>query len=87
MDFWLSKFLLKGRKMILECVQCESEFELTAAEERLYEIKGFDIPLRCHDCRRKKRKADQVPLPNSNKNRKRHYYLKYGGNDKHQGLL
>lgn len=67
--------------MILECVQCESQFELTAAEMRFYQNKGFDTPLRCHDCRRKKKKTNQVPLPNSNKNRKRHYHLKYGHHD------
>lgn len=70
--------------MILECVQCESEFELTAAEERFYEVKGFDTPLRCHECRRKKKRTDQVSLPKSNK--KRHYYLKYGHHDKYHWL-
>jgi hypothetical protein len=74
------------KDLILECVQCESEFELTADEMRFYEIKGFDTPLRCHECRRKKKKTDQVPLPKSNKDKKKNYYLKHGHHDQYYWL-
>ena len=42
---------------IITCIQCENSFFLTAADqERLFE-RGFGIPKRCPDCRKKKSKT------------------------------
>ena len=66
--------------MILVCVQCDSEFELTPVERKRYESKGFNLPRRCPECRRHKNRNDtEFPAKSkSQKNKKKFYYLKYG---------
>lgn len=42
---------------IIVCAQCEKPFRVTEAEMALLESKGFSLPRRCPECRRKKWKA------------------------------
>ena len=42
------------KRMIIDCVQCGNEFELSPVEVDHYVSKGFDLPKRCSDCRKKK---------------------------------
>ncbi|HDR16931.1 MAG TPA: hypothetical protein ENN79_15885 [Desulfobacteraceae bacterium] len=42
---------------IILCAQCEKPFQVTDAEIELMESKGFSLPRRCPECRRKKCKA------------------------------
>jgi len=42
--------------MIL-CAQCEKPFRVSEAEMALLESKGFSLPRRCPECRRRKWKA------------------------------
>lgn len=42
---------------IILCAQCEKPFRVTEAEMALLESKGFSLPRRCPECRRKKWKA------------------------------
>ncbi len=38
----------------LTCRQCSKEFILTKAEQEFYELKGFNLPSRCKECRTSK---------------------------------
>lgn len=41
--------------VIINCVQCERDFEFSLFEQNLFSKKGFDEPKRCPECRRNKR--------------------------------
>jgi hypothetical protein len=45
------------KDQIKTCIQCNGKFIVTAREQQRLISKGFDIPKRCHECRRKKTKA------------------------------
>lgn len=40
---------------VIRCVQCDSDFEFSRLEQRLFFEKGFDMPKRCPECRRNKK--------------------------------
>ena len=42
------------------CKDCGKEFIFTAGEQEFYKEKGFSNPVRCKDCR-EKRKAEKNP--------------------------
>jgi len=54
------------------CIQCESEFIVTAAEKERLLSKGFDIPKRCHTCRKNKMKAPKETDTRSQRDKRRH---------------
>ena len=41
---------------VITCIQCEKPFNFSESERQFFESKGFDIPKRCPDCRKKKNK-------------------------------
>ncbi len=43
----------------LTCRDCSSSFTFTEGEQAFYQEKGFTAPIRCPDCRRR-RKADKM---------------------------
>jgi hypothetical protein len=43
--------------IILECIQCQNEFEYTVAEQDYHNRMGFDEPKRCPYCRKRKTKV------------------------------
>ena len=45
------------KDQIRTCIQCESDFVVTAAEQERLLSKGFDIPKRCLFCRKNKMKS------------------------------
>ncbi len=47
--------------IILECIQCENEFEYTASEQEYCERMEFDDPKRCPYCRKHKLKVENYP--------------------------
>ncbi len=51
--------------LILECIQCENEFEYTAAEQEYFERMGFDDPKRCPYCRKHKLKVENAARKDS----------------------
>ena len=65
------------KRMIIDCVQCGSEFELSPAEVDHYISKGFDLPKRCSDCRKKKSRGENDDAFRSQREKKKHYRLKY----------
>lgn len=51
--------MVKEDGLKLTCRQCSKEFILTKAEQEFYELKGFNLPSRCKECRTSK----QVKAP------------------------
>ncbi len=47
-------FFMYEDKMI-QCKDCGAEFTFTAGEQEFYAEKGFNEPIRCRDCRQKKK--------------------------------
>ncbi|MGD9022796.1 MAG: zinc-ribbon domain containing protein [Deltaproteobacteria bacterium] len=57
---------------IITCIQCGTEFVITAAEQIRLAARGFDRPRRCPECRKKKEKGLQAnPRPKDKRNKKR----------------
>lgn len=44
---------MEVKKLI--CKECGKEFEFTVGEQKFYEEKGFAAPIRCKECREKKK--------------------------------
>ena len=65
------------RDRIIECTQCNREFNFTASEQAYYRKMGFDEPRRCADCRKHKVKAEHEFNPKKSKDKKKHFRLKY----------
>jgi len=43
--------------LTLACIQCGSEFVFSVQERKRYMAKGFAVPKRCPECRKKKAKG------------------------------
>ena len=58
------------------CIQCGDEFELTGTNREKLTLRGFDLPKRCPECRKKKSKfmADEST---QRRGKKKHYHQKY----------
>ena len=52
------------------CIQCETEFEFTVADQLRYERMNFDEPRRCPDCRKNKLKGADFQETIHNRKRK-----------------
>ena len=55
----------------ITCIQCESPFVLTAVEQERFLARGFGIPKRCPNCRKKKLKIMEINEGRENKAKKR----------------
>lgn len=66
---------------ILICIQCESEFAFTPDEQKRYERMGFDEPHRCPQCRKHKSKKEDQTVRIRQKDKKKHYRMKYEDDD------
>ena len=42
----------------IKCIDCNKDFIFTAGEQEFFEEKGYSVPIRCKDCR-SKRKAEK----------------------------
>lgn len=62
------------------CIQCGTEFDLSGTNRDKLTMRGFDLPKRCPDCRKKKSKylVDENPIRRRDK--KKHYHQKYDQN-------
>ena len=70
-------------KMII-CMQCQSPFVLTAAEQGRLHERGFGIPKRCPVCRQKKSKPSPAMdnrLKNKILKKRRDRERRYGDDD------
>lgn len=61
------------KTITIQCIDCKTDFDFSAAEQRFYEEKQFSQPLRCKKCREIKKTRYQEN--DSNKNR--YYSAKY----------
>ena len=50
---------MEGKKIV--CAQCNEAFYLTSEEMEKMLSKGFGLPKRCPDCRKKKNKMGKSP--------------------------
>lgn len=58
---------------MLTCIQCENQFILSTAEYERLHYRGFSIPRRCPDCRKRKSKNIlEINVDWAHKRRKRH---------------
>lgn len=55
--------MVKEDGVKLTCRQCSREFILTKAEQEFYELKGFNLPSRCKECRASKQAQAKAPSP------------------------
>lgn len=58
---------------IITCIQCDTEFEFTIKEQEKFQQRGFDPPLRCSYCRRKKSRESERDETRRFKDKKRQY--------------
>jgi len=65
------------RDKIIECTQCNREFNFTVSEQAYYRKMEFDEPRRCMDCRKHKIKDGQNFNSKKSKDKKKHFRLKY----------
>jgi hypothetical protein len=65
------------KTIILNCIQCDTEFEFTTKEQEKFMQRGFDPPLRCSYCRKKKSREIEIDEMKKSKDKKRQYRLKY----------
>lgn len=58
----------------LVCKTCNKEFNYSVSEQLFFEEKGFEAPVRCHDCRNAKkarnleREANKQPIQRTDPN-------------------
>jgi len=63
--------------MVITCIQCQEDFEISAEEQEKLTKKGFDAPLRCPQCRKHKSRNLQNQEPRKFKDKKKHYRQKF----------
>ena len=59
------------RDKIVTCIQCDNTFILTAEEQKKLLDRGFSLPKRCPECRRKKAKIHELDERRKTKGKKR----------------
>lgn len=57
---------------IITCIQCNEPFIFTAEEQNRYHARGFDEPIRCPNCRKKKSKETNINQSWKDQGRKKH---------------
>lgn len=45
--------------IVKKCIDCGKEFDVTPAEQKFYMNKGYEIPKRCGDCRKKRNEYEE----------------------------
>ena len=46
---------MKKESVTITCRDCGNDFEFTGGEQSFYEERGFALPIRCKECRAKKK--------------------------------
>lgn len=46
---------MKKENITITCRDCGNDFEFTGGEQSFYEERGFALPIRCKECRAKKK--------------------------------
>ena len=66
---------MKDQRII--CIQCENTFVVTADQKERLFVKGFNIPRRCPECRRKKNKLGFVSENKKGRDKRKHDKKRY----------
>ena len=48
---------MANKDVIIECKECGKQFTVLEEEQEWYKQNGFDLPKRCEECRKSKRKS------------------------------
>ena len=56
---------------ICYCIQCDNAFTLTVEEQKRLLDRGFSLPKRCPECRRKKSKLNEADERRKSKEKKK----------------
>lgn len=62
---------------LITCIQCQEDFEFTVEEQEKLEKRGFDAPLRCPQCRKRKSRNFQTEENRKSKSKKKHCRMKF----------
>jgi hypothetical protein len=58
----LKRMLSKPHALILECQDCQGQFQFSVRDQRVFTENGWLAPVRCSDCRAAKKAARPQPL-------------------------
>jgi hypothetical protein len=67
---------MERESKIIECIQCDAEFEFSVSSQLEYEAKGYDEPKRCPACRKRKSKASSADSEDRWRGKKKNYHSK-----------
>ncbi|UCE33885.1 MAG: zinc-ribbon domain containing protein [Deltaproteobacteria bacterium] len=67
---------------VITCVQCENPFVFAVAEQARFHERGFDIPKRCPECRKKKFRAIEITERLQHKGNKKQGWRRDSENDR-----
>ena len=56
---------------IVNCIQCDNIFTLTVEEQKRLLDRGFNLPKRCPECRRKKARFHEADERRKNKGKRK----------------
>lgn len=57
------KVVATNQPIELQCKDCQQPFTFTVGEQKFYETKGFTPPIRCSDCRQKRKQEKESRRP------------------------
>lgn len=57
-----------GQNQVIRCKDCGKEFDFTARQQEEFAAKGWGPPLRCPDCRIKRKQSGATPSPGNREN-------------------
>ena len=62
---------------LIQCIQCNTEFEFSVSSQIEFEAKGYDEPKRCPECRKRKSKASADNSNGNWRNKKKRHHDRY----------
>lgn len=65
------------KNLILTCIQCNTDFEFGVNEQKKYQQRGFDVPLRCPQCRKNKYRDNDRPERRKFRDKKKQHRYKF----------
>jgi hypothetical protein len=68
---------MERESKIIECIQCDAEFEFSVSSQLEYAEKGYDEPKRCPACRKRKSKASSDDSNGRWRGKKKNHHSKY----------
>ena len=69
------------RDQTIYCIQCDSAFTFSVAEQKRSNSQGFDAPKRCPECRKRKQKSANSENGRRKRGQKQYEDWEMMGND------